>query len=80
MYLSVFADCPLLLNFLHWLFLSHSQPFPFHFPHNFPCLLIVKLIQFISFPLLPVSLFLFSLLFLLHDYFITDNFLHDLSR
>ena len=74
--LTIFTDSPLLLNLLHRHLFSHPESLSFHFLHNFPSFLIIKLIKLILLSFFTLPLLLFSLLFLLHDYFITHNFLH----
>lgn len=75
--LSILPNASFLFYLSDWSFLSHSKSFPLHLPHNFPGFLIVKLIEFIPLCIPSLSFFLFPLLLLLHDNFVTDNFLHD---
>lgn len=79
MYLSILPNGSFMLYFLDRLLLSHSKSLSFHLSHNLSSLLIIKLIKLISWLFPSSSLFLFSLFFLLHDNFITNNLFHDLS-
>lgn len=78
MYLSVFSSSSLMLDFGLWCFFSHSQSFRLHFFHNLLSFFIFELIKLISISLLSLPCFLFTLLFLLHDYLVANDFLHNL--
>ena len=75
-YLSVFSDCSFLLDFLDRFIFGHLHSFGSHFPHDLSCLLVVEIIEFIMICFTTSSGLLLTLLFLLHDDFVTDGFLH----
>lgn len=74
--LPIFTNRSLLFNLLDRCLLSHSKPLTFHLPHNFPSFFIIKFIKLISLCFPPISFLFFTLFFLLHNDFITNNFFH----